>query len=498
MRITNVLDAVFDRDVGWRPVSGSIKPVHIANGLFRSLLRARYNVSRTVTFLRPNGKDTKHSYEYMVQETSDPKFAAFADSARKGDFEQLREYARGLLAADKAVFPSADQSSLSLTCREMISPDNNDRKVGAFAAALLNGKDDKGKLGQLVRKWLPASELSPGDPITALAWPLLSHEPEPLANDKPTALEKNAKTKPIIDQLEAAAAQLAEHESSNQNRLVALERTVHFSVLGLLAHAQALASGGDLDARPPLILTACAEKGSGLALASEESLMRFFRGFEDFLVDQLRERLERKLPVYYKSPKNEGKTVDVPAQRRDSIRNFFQKIEGYKGGQPTDKVLNERVECWQRNGRLPDKSDASLVMARTLVECYLNENGGGNPRGFLQGIGCRAGIIYPHFEGRSGEKRIRPTVPILEVLVKACTPDTHPVPEREFLNTLWNTFGYVTGGRPDDALLLNEAGLDVSYDALSENWEQLVTRLADIGLARRYPDNISYIGRFHA
>ena len=151
MKITDVLDAVFDRDVGWRPVSGSIKPVHIANGLFRSLLRARYNVSRTVTFLRPDNKDTKRTYEYMVQETNDPRFAAFADSARKGDFEQLREYARGLLAADKAVFPSVDQSSLSLTCREMISPDSNDRKVGAFAAALLNGKDDCTKMASCKR-----------------------------------------------------------------------------------------------------------------------------------------------------------------------------------------------------------------------------------------------------------------------------------------------------------------------------------------------------------
>lgn len=168
MNITDILDAVFDRDVGWRPVSGSLKPVHIANGMFRSLLRTHYNVGGTVAFLRPDNGDQKRTYEFMVQETSDPKFAAFADPARKVSFERLREYTRGLLDADNGVFPSADHSCLSLTCRELISRAPNDRKVGAFAAGLLNGKDGKGKLAQLVKKWLPSNEQAPGDPLTAL------------------------------------------------------------------------------------------------------------------------------------------------------------------------------------------------------------------------------------------------------------------------------------------------------------------------------------------
>jgi hypothetical protein len=37
MRIGEVLDRVYDEEVGWRPVSGAIKPVHIANGMFRAL-----------------------------------------------------------------------------------------------------------------------------------------------------------------------------------------------------------------------------------------------------------------------------------------------------------------------------------------------------------------------------------------------------------------------------------------------------------------------------
>ena len=44
MKIGEVLNEVFDADVGWRPSSGAIKPVHVANGLIRELQGAVYDV----------------------------------------------------------------------------------------------------------------------------------------------------------------------------------------------------------------------------------------------------------------------------------------------------------------------------------------------------------------------------------------------------------------------------------------------------------------------
>jgi hypothetical protein len=495
VNIIDVLDGVFDRDVGWRPVSGSIKPVHIANGLFRTLLRRRYDIKRTVAFLRPSSEGER-TFEFMVQKSSDPRFAAFADSSKRARFEQLRDYARGLLAADGAVFPSAENSSLTLTCREMISRDPNDRKVGAFAAALLDGRDGKGALGRLIRKWLPENEQTPSDPITALAWPLLSHEPDLLASET-AQLAENSIANATIDLLEQAATRLAEHDESNQNRLGSLERAVHFSVLGLLAHAQGLAAHGSLDKRVPLIMTASAEKGSALTIASEESLTRMFDQFDEFLVSRLSSRLRKKQAIKYGTKRSDDKRLVIPAQRLDAVRKFFRSINGYRDTAVTEELLDERMNRWSRARRTRGKDDPNLVMADALVTSYLEENKGGNPREFLQAIGCRTGLIYPHFEGRSSEKRVRPSVEILEVLVKACTPVDRPVSDLQFLDEVWRTFGFVTGGRPDDALLLQDAGIEVAFEELSSNWDRLVSRLADIGLARRYPDNISYIGRFN-
>jgi hypothetical protein len=497
MNITDVLDGIFDYDVGWRPVSGSIKPVHVANGLFRSLLRVRYSIKGAVIFLRPTG-DEERTYEFLAQKSNDPRFLAFADNSQKARFEQLREYAKGLLAADGAVFPSAENSSLTLTCREMISADRNDRNVGAFAATLVRGRNGAGPLSGLVAKWLSEDESIPSDPLTALASPLLSHEPERLADDKSTALIQNPTASEIITRLEGAATRLAEHDTTNKNRLGSLERTVRFAILGLLSHAQALSAGGDVDKRRPLLLTARAEKGSALSGASEKSLNLFFEAFEEFLIDRLRHRLKRNMPIKYGSKRSDDIRLSVPPQTQTRVAKFFKKIQGYRNACVTSALLEDRLNRWSRARHVRAAREAALVMADALVNSYLEENRGGNPRAFLQTVGCRAGLIYPHFEGRSSEKRIRPSAEILEVLVKACTPANEVVPDRKFLDELWRTFGYITGGRPDDALLLEEAGIEIGFEELVGNWEQLLSRLTNIGLARRYPDNISYIGRLNA
>ena len=50
MRITRVLDTVYETQVGWNPSTGAIKPVHIANGLFRELTHRVYDTEDVIAF----------------------------------------------------------------------------------------------------------------------------------------------------------------------------------------------------------------------------------------------------------------------------------------------------------------------------------------------------------------------------------------------------------------------------------------------------------------
>src|SRR5262245_12172201 len=117
MHIGEVLNIVYDDDIGWRPSSGAIKPVHVANGLVGAVQGAcsyASDVNRVVVWGKP-GKmvDERRSFEALAEGPQAERYGELAHAQR--DFERARRYALGLLGADKALFPSAENSSFSLT-----------------------------------------------------------------------------------------------------------------------------------------------------------------------------------------------------------------------------------------------------------------------------------------------------------------------------------------------------------------------------------------------
>jgi len=70
MRITRVLDTVYETKVGWNPSTGAIKPVHIANGLFRELTHRFYdNLFGTYPAAQPLfGRRSRQDQEKMLRD----------------------------------------------------------------------------------------------------------------------------------------------------------------------------------------------------------------------------------------------------------------------------------------------------------------------------------------------------------------------------------------------------------------------------------------------
>lgn len=508
MKISEVLNGVYDHVVGWRPASGAIKPVHIANGLFRELLGERYNINKVVAFAVPWKKkgdpepDPHRTWEYLVHDLADPAFSAFQPAYQKERFERLREFVRGMLAADQAVFPQADITSLTLACRQMISGDRNDREVGRFMATLLRGQDGDGALARVVIECLQDSD-EPHDPLSLLVWPLLSKDVIRIPQDKSKVTPyDNKDCANFFKQIGDAADQLAKHEVLQGNRLAILQRSVLFVCLSLLAHAQALAADGDLDRRTPLLLVPDAAKGSRLALASEESLNRYYDAFEEWLAKTLSIRLQAGEPLIYAERPENNVVVDLPKNDKEAVRAFlkqFRTAEKGQGKEPNSEVMSGRMSLYERALVKHDNGDLHSIIGETLAQAYFNEYTSGGPRDFLGGVGRKVGVIYPHFQGNSRDKRIRPSVAVLDLLVRSCTPVEGPIPLPHFLDLVWQRFGIVVGGRTgggdtDDGELLLRNGIDLSPSELEANTQALVDQLVQIGLARRYPDNITYVG----
>jgi len=498
MKIGEVLDTVYDDEVGWRPASGSIKPVHVANGLVRAITGEYYDISPIVEFLVPFGAnkvpDESRSYQRMVKDSQRQTFKAYENGA--AEFDKARRYSRGLLSADNAVFPKAEFSALTLTCREMVSRSPNDRHLGEFGASLLRSGD--GDLARILEQAVHVDR--PDDPLTTVMWPLLPRDGKSVVKrDSVDKALKRRHHQACLRRFQDAARILAAHEEQQGNRLRTLEHIVHFVCIATYAHANALAADGNLEKRTPLLIAVSGEKRSGLAVTSERSIGRMQTKFEEWLIKKEAERLAGKKPI------GGGETIDeLPIDGR-SARRVLRTVElaGKSGGLPDadSEVLDERAADFEAAKRRYGKDDSAQLMAYALVRSYMREYESGGPRSFLQNLACKTGLLYPHFEGNARQKRVRPSVAILDLLVRTCVPPRTLIPLEDFLEQLWRTFGLVVGGRrgdDGDAELLKENALELDPSLLAENTSAFVELLAGMGLARRFADNVTFVGDGYA
>lgn len=498
MKIGEILNPVYDADVGWRPSSGGIKPAHVANGLVRAIQGARYDTQRLHEFVVWWKRGKKPNEERSIEALLEAHPHIYPGFTK--DFDRARRYATGLLGGDNALFPTMDNSSFSLTSGLMVTRDNNDRRLGLFAAALMGDPTDAQTLAAAVRG--ASRPDAPRDPLTALVWPLLDEgAPTEASGGKPAERVKKALGRrhnaQFVSAMSEAARCLATHERAQGNQMRTLQRAVQFACVATITHAQALAAGGELSERPPALITLAGHRRSEVAVASERSLDQIFRRFEEWLAGRLAARIKKGKPLIEGAEALPSDTTDLR-----TIRPALARIGVAKGkhGEPDEALLRERTYYYKSARQLlGDDAEPSQILARALVDAYAREfASSGGPRRFLQGLGCRVGLLYPHFAGRAKDKRYRPSVPVLDMLVRACVPAGETVSLSAFFERLWDRFGLIVGGRRDDAwddaAFLARHNLPVDTPELLENTERFVDELAAMGLARRYADDVTFVG----
>jgi hypothetical protein len=220
-----------------------------------------------------------------------------------------------------------------------------------------------------------------------------------------------------------------------------------------------------------------------------------YAGFERWLGDRLGAMLRERRPLA------EGEDpIEVKSTDGRTIRSILGKVGVARKPHdaPDAEDINLRYQHYTAYLKSRPDDDAPAVLGHALVACYVKEYESGGPRPFLQGLGRRCGLLYPHYAGRVREKRLRPSVQVLDMLVRSCVPAGKGLPLEEFLSLLWERFGVLVGGRRsddwDDAEALSGAGIHVDVQTLSFNTDQFVNALALMGLARRFPDGVTFVG----
>src|SRR5262249_32871414 len=163
------------------------------------------------------------------------------------------------------------------------------------------------------------------------------------------------------------------------------------------AHAQALSSNGELEERPPALLAIAGNRRSDVAIASERSVDHIYSKFERWLGWRLGNRIKHGSPLT--SSDKDGETLSIDTTDGRTARSLRARIGTAKKphGEPGREELDTRVQYFLSVKRDLEDAEPAEVLGYCLAQCYLDEYESGGPRPFLQGLGRKAGLLYPHF-----------------------------------------------------------------------------------------------------
>lgn len=476
------LHAIYDREFGFLPDNFSIKPVHIANGLTRSLTGRTYDTTPLARMVRRWVQDrtTKLEQErYPTEGILDAYGEAF-DFQGPPDVERinaLRALAFGLLSADRGVYDPADRSSFTLSNERFATRDLSDNRAGLFLSRFLTA-GHPGAAADLLTEYLTDER----DPYTTLALPLLPRDARAedvrLTDSQAQALDDllavdrdGAIVSPVRRQLREAMDRLARFERSEGSKLNSLRRIVLFGCFVLHVHltsrlAEVVAGGP----RPPILLDMFNGARLPLRDASRATLQAAGDVLEALIAQRFKERMQ---------------SIDDGA------------IEPILEGEIAGKLQTRLRASYAAHVADPERSPSDA-----LAEAYL-EIGfaatGGPPVGYLTELGRRAGYLTPWAnEGRGGrlQKRYGATAEFVETLVASCVEPQEWITFDQLLSRLRDTLGIVVG-RPEDDNIIRYANLSeqpwgraitIAEEDLRLNRDAFRLMIIDTGYAKEYAD----------
>ena len=498
--LSRVISQELIRRHGCGAMSGKIKPVHIANGLFRETLGGvgrTTNLKHVLIYTAANSTEEERQQAMnKLLDRSKEKWGRLAEEAttKEGALgKQVLPMLRSLLGTDGAVFgKSIDQSSLTASTGNLVTGDPSDEHAGAFLKALWSIPTDpstpNSPLLTLLQSIIdPDRELNTADDLTVLLAPLAEgvreRKPdEAIANcqDLQNFQESGMASDSVLRELRLAADMLAVYEKAvRPNAMATLERIVSLGSLTVFFY---LATRGrfwaGLPVRP-LLLQATGKPESPIARASEESVQQLIvRDAKRYLTRLLQstfEKLGTESDSWLQLWETEGIWQALTEQTGvDRKPKFEPEIRDLT------KIVTQREEDSELEDILDDLID-KINEKDSLVD-------------YLRLLGLRSGLLYP--QQKNPKKRICPEDRVIEVLVAGTINVVDEFVEfQEFLERLWNRFGIITGGHPEDDLLLSQAGISrVSSKYLRQNADAFLKRLEDQGFAKRMADGKALVG----
>ena len=465
--------------IGFSVNSGSIKPVHVANGLLRTIKGVTYDNEYIGKFSYVTGKNgpikqtaiAKVYKEFVDKDMLD-------DSISEQRFDSLRTMAQSLIGADKGVYDYKHSGMVSYTIpnKYFLTDSKTHTMAGDLIGSLV--KNTNSEIIELINEDLDDIN----DPISVLFIPTYSYD----GDSKYEAMDveeivgfKNHTMDEYIEKLKKANDCLCHNLKKHPNKLIHLRQ---FNILNIyeiilyisnLEHEYGLSNKNN-----PILLDFSGDSKSEIAMASTWCVMQInqslARCYSKLLADELKEEYPwvEKIMDYKDIPLYDGK---IPSNKKEK---------------ETAMAFKEIFDNAKERAALVKTDDEKYMIFGEAVYDMLEYEGSSNVIKYIKNLALKSGIFYPQ-SNRVINKRFNLSLETLEVLIKSCVEPNQSITINELLDLLWDRFNIIIGGRQKDVDILQNCGIShADFDALDENKKQFEIVLENMNLAEILADGI--------
>ncbi len=462
--------------IGFSPNTTSVKPVHLANGMFRGILneasettsglfRFVFTASRKDGTI-PKGHELEKVYQWLLDDER------MDDTVTAAAVAQFRPTLKKIVAADK---PSAvsisGMESYSAGYRAFVSNDRIAQDAGEFLSVWFSRQAPA--FVELLRSAIESRE----DAISILAQPLFGGSRTAKMQiddvDKIRCLQESCSDQITagMQRLAMTVNRLSSQLRAHPNKMVRLRMAVTlgaFVVVRYMADLECMYVQPGKCQRPAFLLDLLADDSSSMRLASQRSYILVCQSITRFYSWMF------------------GDYLNAQGFGLDDLQSDYPTY-----GSPM-KQVDEQIcrEVWQEAiNRASGEENQYAVFGQAVYDimALLAE---ATPVQYLRQIGIRCGLFWPPYNLQP-TKYLAPRQDMLEVLIRSVADPGELLDLATLQDRLWDTFGIVIGGRPDDLDILVNRGIYQADDkALEENQAAFAQKLKDLNFARVLADGV--------
>lgn len=468
---------VNDSFVGFGLYKGrKVKPVHVANGVFRVLCGQIPNNAGVKKLSLVESKKGIKGYDTIAVWRELADGGRLEDDIREEELDAARRMIQKLLDADSAVYIDKAKSdhmlSFSLSSKYFITSAAMYEDAGEF-------------IGSVIRSACPAltnyivSLLNDAnDPISQLFLPVTSDEAGCPVNAENTFAElfpehtQSEVVKGFAASIRAGGDCFLQNLKDQPNTFTQLRLFnifCMFSLFRYIAYLEAFCTAAKL---PPMLLDFSGGRGS-IADASSATYAHIRRSLSRFCSWAYARILEEDYTVAQLKLSDDPvrKTGAVSQETRDAIKSIWKMAK--------DEAANA-------------EGDAAYIIFGRAINNILGREADFHPGNYIRAVGLLSGILYPP---NSSNNRFVISQDVLEMLLMCTVNPGVPITGSMVRKRLWERCGVLIGGTSFEESVLHSAGvaLQADVDALEQNFENFAHTMEELGFADAKADGILQI-----